>query len=202
VLNFAPFQCSRSKAYINRRWKRCAAPCNVAYGPGTIRPCLHNAFLDTHTSPSVRRCQQHQICYKQQYNNRYTSTAQLCGRTDVEEECAVQQHGSSSSDRHMASLRDRVRRQTGSTVSSLTRALSCSMQSITCRYAYIGGTRRRFKKDLKKRGARPVEEYSEGAEGLKTLDLAEGSGTAVKQGDLVTVRCRLHCGFDKCQHLC
>lgn len=42
-----------------------------------------------------------------------------------------------------------------------------------------------------------MEEYSEGAEGLKTLDLAEGSGTAVKQGDLVTVRCRLHYRFDK-----
>lgn len=155
MLNFAPFQCSRSKGCISRRWKRCAAPCNVAYGPGTIRPCLHNAFLDTHTSSSVRRCQHRQICYKQQqqYINRYTSTAQLCGRTDVEEECAVQRHGSSSSDRHMAGLRDRVRRQTDSTVSSLTRALSCSMQSITCRYASYGRDAAQVQEGPKKAGS-------------------------------------------------
>lgn len=44
-----------------------------------------------------------------------------------------------------------------------------------------------FKKELKKRGARSVEDYSEGPSGLQTVELTEGSGTAVKEGDLVTV---------------
>lgn len=43
-----------------------------------------------------------------------------------------------------------------------------------------------------KRGARSAEDYSDGSQGLKTLELAAGSGTAVKQGDLVTVRAQMH----------
>ena len=49
---------------------------------------------------------------------------------------------------------------------------------------------RRFKKELKKR-SRNVggEGYTEGYGGLKQLDLSEGSGPAVQQGDSVTVCC-------------
>ena len=32
-----------------------------------------------------------------------------------------------------------------------------------------------------------MEDYSEGPSGLQTVELTEGSGTAVKEGDLVTV---------------